>query len=322
MIKLTKKLLFLLSFLLIFIISLSSANAISIGAAPGVMDIGELERGKDYSIDFYLLTNSNNDLLTTLSYMEGKKSMFEKNITSRYTFIPAEASEEDTSEWIRFLRSKIVISTRNSFPVRFPDGSVINANEKATFILSIPNDAESGYHAFEVVLSPTLSGGSGFGVSTIGVTRPIFIFKVSGNAERDGVIEGLAGSRSGNKAVVDVLFRNSGTVTMSARVDSLKVYNETGYYIDTFKGGFVKVPPKSTRILKIYWIDNNSDKQKSIMVEASVDYITGRVTKEAMVTIPKAGVTTRIIESGEEFPWWLLILIIGIIMLYIYWKRR
>ncbi len=313
----------LVSLLLALPLLAGAAKAVSLGAAPGVMEIGELEKGKEYAIDFYLLTNSRQDLLTTLSYMEGKKSMFDRNVSGRYTFVPDETSEEDTSEWIRFLRNKIVVSDKESFPVRFPDGTVVNANEKATFILKVPGDSEPGYHTFEVVLSPKMSGGAtGFGVSTIGVTRPVFIFKVPGKAERSGVIEGVAGSRSGNKAVIDVLFRNSGTVTMSAKVSSMNIYNETGYYIDTLSGGFVKIPPKSTGILRVYWIDQNQDKQKTIRVDATVDYLTGQVSKEAMVTIPRAGITSKVTEKAEEFPWWILILVIGLVLLYVYWRRR
>ncbi len=317
-----KKTIFVFSFIAVFIILFSQVKALSLGAAPGVMEIGKLDRGKSYAVDFYLLTNSKKDMITTLGFREGKKSMYDKNVTGRYTFIPAEASEESIEDWIDFIRSKIVVSDMDSFQVRFPDGTIINANEKATFTLDVPEDAEPGYHSFEVVLTPKLSGGSGSGVSTIGVTRPVFIFQIPGKATRSGVIEGMAGSRTENKAEVDVLFRNTGTVTISARVSSLKVYNETGHYIGTYTGNYVKIPPKSTGILKVYWIDKNRNKQKTIKVEATVDYLTGEVTKEGMVTIPRTGVTTRILESKEDFPWWIIILIIGVILLYLYWKKR
>ncbi|UCG95915.1 MAG: hypothetical protein JSV92_02640 [archaeon] len=318
-----KKTPFLLSLLLVFLLTLAQARGVSLGAAPGVMQIGELEPGREYAVDFYLVTNSRNDLVTSLDFIESRRSMFDHNVTGRYTFIPAEASEEDMSEWLSFLREKVVVSNRESFSVRFPDGSIVNANEKVTIIMDVPPDAEPGYHTYEVVLKPKLSsGGSGTGVSTIGITRPFFIFKIPGVAKREGVIEGVAGSRNGDRAAVDVLFRNSGTVTMSARVSSLKVYNETGYYVGTYDGGYVMVPPKNTGILKVFWRDLDTNEQKNIKIEATVDYLTGKVTKETMVTIPRAGVTARMEVRAEEFPWWIVILIIGLILLYIYWRRR
>ncbi len=323
MVELNKKIITLASFLIFLIAIVSQSKALSLGAAPGVMQIGELERGKEYSVDFYLVTNSAKELVTTLGFKEGRREMMLRNVTGRYTFIPAETSEEDISKWVKFLRSKLAVSTRKSFPIRFPNGEIVNANEKATLILDIPPDAEPGYHYFEVVMSPNLqAGGGGVGVSTIGVTRPIFIFKVPGIAKREGVIEGIAGSRSGGRAVIDVLFRNTGTVTMDARVSSLKIYNETGDYAGTLNGGYVKVPPKTTGILRVYWYDKNTDKQKTIRVEATVDYTTGSVTREAMVTIPKAGVVTKKVVEAGEFPWWIIILLIGLVLLYVYWRRK
>ena len=311
-----------LSFFLVFFAFSEQVSALSIGAAPGVMEIGELQRGKDYAVDFYLLTNSKNDMIVSMSAKEGKKTMFLKNHTSQYTFIPMQASEENVLNWIEFIRKRVVVSDQDSFQVRFPGGSIVNANEKVSFILSVPNDAEAGYHTFEVVLSPKVGSGSGAGLSTIGVTRPVFIFKVPGEATRSGVIEGIAASREGDRVSLDVLFRNTGTVTMTTKISSLRLYNETGHYITTLNGGSVTVPPKSTKIVRINWIDRDMDKQKKIKIEATVDYLTGQITKETMVTIPKAEVMTgNVTGKQEEFPWWVVILILGIVMLYIYWRR-
>lgn len=320
---LLKKILFLSSVLLMSLIFVAQTKAVSLGASPGVMDVGEISAGKQYAVDFYLVTNSYNDLVTDLSFLESRRTMFEKNQTGRYTFIPDEASEEDMGEWLSFLRNKVVVSNKKSFPVRFPDGTTVNANERVTIILDVPQDAEPGYHTFEVVLSPDFKpAGSGTGVSMIGVTRPFFVFKIPGVARREGVVDGMAGSRMGNRAVVDVLFRNTGTVTVSARVSNLNVYDETGNYVGSYNGGYIMVPPKSTGIVKVIWPDRDEEKQKIIKVEATVDYLTGEVTKEAMITIPKGGVTAKAAVKAEEFPWWIIILIIGIVMLYMYWRRR
>lgn len=317
-----KKMCFLLSFALILAMA-GTAKALSLGAAPGVMEIGELERGKEYAVDFYLTTNSDSELLTSFGFIESRRTMFTTNVTGRYTFIPWEASEEDMSGWLKFLREKVVVSAAKKFPVRFPDGSTVNANEKVTILIDVPEDAEPGYHTFEVVMNPTIPNTArGTGVSTIGITRPFFIFKIPGIAKRGGVIDGIAGSRGGGTAVVDVLFRNTGTVTVSAHVSSLKVYDEMGNYLSNYKGGAVKVPPKGTGILKVAWPDRDGSKQKNIRVEATVDYSTGQVTKEGMITIPRSGITAKIEEEAGEFPWWIIILLIGILMLYVYWKRR
>ncbi len=300
------------------------AQALSLGAAPGAMDIGELQPGKQYEVDFYLVTNSENDLVTSLSFLESRKTMFERNATGHYTFIPDEASEEDMKEWLSFLRNVVVVSNKKSFPVKFRDGTTVNANEKVTVVLNVPQDAEPGYHTFEAVLSPDVpvKTGGGAGVAMIGVTRPFFVFKIPGVAERKGTIDGMAGSRMGNRAVVDVLFRNMGTVTVSAKISTLNVYDEMGNYVGTYNGGYIKVPPKSTGIVQVVWPDRDMDKQKTIKVEATVDYVTGQSVKEAMITIPKGGITAKAEMKAEEFPWWIIILIIGLVLLYYYWRRR
>ena len=321
--KQSGKAIVILSFILVFVVLSEPAEALSLGAAPGVMEIGELKRGKEYAVDFYLLTNSKSEMVVGFGTNEAKNSMYARNRTSRYTFIPALASQEDFLDWIEFIRKRVVVSDQDSFKVRFPDGSIVNANEKVSFIIDVPQDAEPGYHAFEVVLKPKIGGGSGMGLSTIGVTRPVFIFKVPGEAERKGVIEGVAASRNGNRVSLDVLFRNTGTVTVSARISSLKIYNETGHYITTVKGGSVLVPPKSTKILRVYWTDEDMTRQKKIKVEATADYLTGRITKETMVTVPKAEVMTgQITGKKEGFPWWMIILALGVVMLFLYWRRR
>ncbi|MFB6075517.1 MAG: hypothetical protein ABEK17_00065 [Candidatus Aenigmatarchaeota archaeon] len=311
---------------IIFCISLivisSSAKAVSIGTAPGVMNIGELERGKEFSIDFYLLTNSGSPILASLKYNEAKRNLYEENHTGKYTFIPSQASEEDTSEWVNFLRKELVVDPDKSTVIRYP-GGVVNADQTATFKIDVPSDAEPGYHAFEVNVNPKMSGtGEGTGVSTIGVTRPVFIFRVPGNVERSGVIEGLAATRESGKARIDVLFRNTGTVTVDARVSSLKVYNATGYYQETLKGGYVKVPPKKTKILKVYWADENRDEEKKRKVEATVDFTTGMASKEGMVNIPKETAETRAKtpEPRTGFPWWLVVVMVGFgFLVFYYW---
>lgn len=300
------------------------AQALSLGAAPGAMDIGELQPGKQYAVDFYLVTNSESDLVTSLSFIESRKTMFERNVTGRYNFIPDEASEEDMKEWLSFLRNMVVVSNKKSFLVKFRDGTTVNANEKVTIIMNVPKDAEPGYHTFETVLSPDVptKTGGGAGVAMIGVTRPFFVFKIPGVAKREGTIDGMAGSRMENRAVVDVLFRNTGTVTVSAKISNLNVYDEMGNYVGSYTGGYIKVPPKSTGIVQVVWPDSDIARQKTIKVEATVDYITGQSVKEGMITIPKSGITAKAAIKAEEFPWWIIILIIGLVLLYYYWKRR
>ncbi|MDY6774137.1 MAG: hypothetical protein SVS85_02955, partial [Candidatus Nanohaloarchaea archaeon] len=159
------------SFILIVLASLFivSSTAVSVGTAPGAMNIGELERGQRYAVDFYLMTTAANPVVVNLAYNPPKNTIFESNTTSRYTFIPMWASEEDMSDWISFQQEKVIVDPSNVITKRFPDGSMIKANAKAKVLIDVPRDAEPGYHAFEVQLNPEISGsGAGQGVQTFG----------------------------------------------------------------------------------------------------------------------------------------------------------
>ncbi|MDY6774138.1 MAG: hypothetical protein SVS85_02960, partial [Candidatus Nanohaloarchaea archaeon] len=154
-------------------------------------------------------------------------------------------------------------------------------------------------------------------------TRPVFIFQVPGEPRRDGRIETLAGTRENGKARIDVLFRNTGSVTVEARVSALQIYNGTGYHMKTLRGPYRKVPPGQTRIFKNYWLDENRDESKKRRVEATIDYKTGVVEKEAMVTIPKRRVQKPSASEREArtgFPMWLAVLVIGVAAVGAYYR--
>ena len=73
-----------LGFLAIFILSFPAA-AMSIGTAPGVYDLGELDSGKNVAFRFYLMTNAKNDMLVTLSYVPVHQDMYEKSETRSFS---------------------------------------------------------------------------------------------------------------------------------------------------------------------------------------------------------------------------------------------
>ncbi|HIE34561.1 MAG TPA: hypothetical protein EYP86_05420 [Candidatus Altiarchaeales archaeon] len=310
---------------LIIAISITT-GAISVGTAPGVYDLGELESGSDVAFRFYLMTNARNDLLVRLSYFPVHKDIYYKNQTRIYKFIPVEASEEDISSWIEIPRNPLLLSPTNVRTISLTNGNTIKANAEADIILHIPDDAEPGYHAGSISLSPrfgTVTGG-GTGVSTIAVTRFIFVFKVAGNAKRDGEIVTMIGERlDDRKARISVLFKNTGTCTMSAYVSELKLYDKFGNLTKTLKSGPVLVSPGDIASIPVFWTGSDVT-PGSYRAEAKVNYITGYATMEGPVEIPaKITVEKKAPPKPEEFeiPWLYILLIIIIIILIIYWLR-
>ncbi len=303
-----------------------AAAAVSLGTAPGVMNMGELKRGKNHVVPFYLITTSSSPLLASLSVREPKHYLYARNHTrddGSYRFIPLHASGEAVQDWVSFQRDQVLVDPSREQVVTTQDGT-IKYNKKATMLVEVPEDADPGYHAYEVGLSPQLSSGSGgLGITTIGVTRPVFIFRVPGEARRSGTIQGVTAGRRKGKARIDVLFRNTGTVTMRVRVPSLKVYNETGYQVARLRTGTTRVAPGETTILKTYWTDDDPNQQKQRRVEATVDYGTGRTTETATVTVPAARIPVdRTEEPAAErpFPTWLIALLAGFAALILYYR--
>jgi len=128
-------------------------------------------------------------MLVTLDYIPVHQDLFSKTETERYTFLAAEASQEDVGSWVEIPRNPLLLSPAKSKVVYLAGGGVVKANEEADVILHIPNNADPGYHAGSISLNPQLaSRGSGTGVTTIAVTRFVFVFRVSGEARRQGEI--------------------------------------------------------------------------------------------------------------------------------------
>jgi len=276
----------LIIFFFVYSNILPSVTAISIGTAPGVMDLGEVKPGQEVYFKFYLVTNSPNDIVVSLSPIPAHMDMYRRNQTTRYTFIPSEASQYDISSWIDILTTPVLVSPSNVKIVYLPDGSVVRANAEVDVKLKVPEDAEPCYYAYGINLSPKLPrGATGVGTMTIGVTRFILVFKVSGAGSRSGeIINIFADRETENRARVDVLFRNTGTCTIQARVDKLELYDKFGNLTKTLRSGYTYVRPNEIKVISSYW--TGDVKPGEYKAEISVDYITGSADGEMSVEVP------------------------------------
>ncbi|MGC9310540.1 MAG: hypothetical protein ACP5E4_02330 [Candidatus Aenigmatarchaeota archaeon] len=309
----------LLHLLAAFLLCALPAQAFSIGTAPGVQYVGDFSPGDSVYVKFYLLTNARSDILTTLTYMRPHLEMYYPNsirMVSAY-----ETSQEDISQWIKFQQNPILVSPRKTIVATLEGGEVVKANAEAVYKLTIPKDAEPGYHVGSVGLSPKVTTGTGgTGIATIGITRYIFVFKVRGVAERVGEIQNVFAQRvDADRARIDVIFRNTGKDTVSVWVDDMEVYDEFGNLVDTLDSGISYVAPGETKILPVYWPARNVS--GTYKADAKVNYITGYAAKAVTIEIPKEiskPSFERVTET--EFPWWLLLLLALLVILIIYWK--
>ncbi len=293
--------------------------SISIGAAPGYYNFGELDKGKKYAGNIYLVTTSDNDIYVSLSYRPPQAAFM---TSAKEGYKLQNASEEDVSKWFSFPLSSILLRPSEKTLIKLADGNLIYANRKATFYLNIPRNSEPGYHMGSIDLTPHLPAGKNApAVGTIGVTRVIVVFKVPGRAVRSGDIVAMEAERTGsNQARIDLLFKNTGTVTESAYPKEVKMFDNLGNVVAVLKGGAVKVKPGETKVMSVYWYSKDL-KSGNYQVKATANWITGEVTKLGSVEVPQKIVKENVIrQPPSKFPWWLIILIVLVIMLIIYWR--
>lgn len=315
----------LVTLILLAVLIIVPANAFSIGAAPGVQYIGDFSPGESTYVKFYLLTNAQSDVVTSLSFMvphidiyyPGGISPIGVNQISAY-----EMSQEPIDKWIAFQQNPVLVSPRKNIIATLEGGEVVKANAEAVYKLSIPNNAEPGYHIGSISFNPKVStSGQGEGVATLGITRYIFIFKVRGVADRNGEVQNVYADRvDKNKARIDVLFKNTGKDTMSVWISNLKISDEVGNEVATLTGGIAYIPPGQTQALQVYWNSNNLS-SGTYQADAKVDFITGFAAKQVSIEIPvQPSAPVSETPTGFDIPWWLIVLIALLLILIIYWK--
>ncbi len=314
------------AFIFLIISFSSSGHALALGMAPGVRDMGDVVRGQDIPVEFYLTSNTDKPLVVSLTYIQVHMDMYRTEKRTYYTFIPSESSEEDISTWITFPQNPILVSPGNQKVVHLPDGKVAKFNQKVTAILHVPKDAEPGYHAGAINLNPIIhqEGSAGTSISTIGITRFVFVFKIPGPAYRDGtIIDFVAERNAKDKVRVDVLFKNTGTTTISASPEKITIFDNYGVVKDNIAAGQIKrIAPGKTDIISGYWYDSEGIDSGNYRAEATVNYITGSATKESTIHIPAQITIPDIpdVATKNEIPWWFILIIMALIGLYIYWR--
>lgn len=212
-------------FLITLVILIPFSSAVSIGASPGFIDLGEVEPGTTQEIDFYITTNNDEEFQVTPSY----------DFSTSYTEDSGSISMENVSEqridgWISWTEETYSINPNTSETYTLPDGSSVNAEGTITLEVDIPPNAEPGYRIGDIELSPSISSsGGGAGARVIGQTVPTFAFKVPGSVNRDIEMDNLQAVRIGQNSVQLIAqLRNTGTATTSLRKATANIYDEDG----------------------------------------------------------------------------------------------
>ncbi len=311
----------LLLSLLVLLLCSNICLALSVGTAPGLLDLGDVKPGERAVGMFYILTNAENDMLVGLSTTNPHLTIFMKEGATG--FVPKNASEESVNGWVKFPENPVFISPKApEIVVRLPSGKTVSANADVEFILDVPRNAEPGYHVGAINLDPKMAAtpSGGTAVSTIGITRFYFVFHVVPDpAIRKGKVVNVFAEREMKNIVrFDTVFQNTGTVTMVARLNELKLFDKENNIVTVLKGGDAKVTPKTTGILSVFW--RGEDIEPGLYTaKVVVDYSTGIISERYDLEIPEA-IKAALPPKPSEFPWWLVILVVLFILFLVYWK--
>ena len=309
--------------LILALLAINEVYAVTMGIMPNVVDLGVVERGKTYVGEIYVVSR---EPVSTLVYVKPgtvPQDLFNPNLPRSYRFEIEEASQEECDGWISVMENPVVVKpviTRMMW-----EGTQIKASKRITFLLKVPEDAEPGYHLASLLLSPKeKSGGAGIGVDINVVVIPLVVFRVEGVAVRSGYITHFDSPRisQGTERII-VFFKNNGTVSVTARIRSLEVYNSTdNKLLARLSGPYVLTKPGKSYQL---WVDWNVEgvPEGTYRVKAIVDWLTGEAEKEGLIELrPYVPVVGKVVKPEERKPIIYVLLLVLLLFVYLEWRRR
>jgi len=305
---------FMLAFMLFF--TFFAYNSLAddrffVGVSPSIVNLGELERGTTNLVKFYIVTVSEDPLLIYLEPEEGTIDFF-NNHYGNFIF---NYSEESSIKWIKLLSNPVEIRPQNE--TIKTNYEAIKGWREVNFLLEVPKDAEPGYHLIKVNPNPsaTPTGEGRVGTRVIAMISVSILFKVPGDAIRDGIIlDTVPGGYRNDDLAIDTYFQNKGTTTITATATQ-KVYDNDGNFITEIQSAREILKPKEVKTLKSF-LPAKDLSLGDYNVFTFVSYTTGTAYKNSTVPITAAALMAR--PEAEEFPTWIFIVFIILIAIVIY----
>ena len=307
--------------LILTIILIGGVSAQSqITTNPGFIDAGNLSRGDEIEMSFFVSVDAQENVTLNVDY--------DQPLASRLWGgdIPVEQnqySQESIRDWID-APDQITVDPTTEVQRGFGRG------DKLLVIgLDIPQDAEPGYDAGRMRLSPTQSaGGEDFGAGTLTSSMPEFMFRIPGEARRNIDLTDLEAIRTGEEEVqLLATFENTGTVTAVSRGGEADVVDSNGRSTGFVSLSSFTLAPGETEQVEATWSGEDGGEYS---LDGTVDYITG----EAYVGPPTAqfAITGAIeqavnIEGGgddsrqtseDSTPLWIVIMVLVVIGAVLY----
>jgi hypothetical protein len=297
---------FALVILIFFLFESSSATEFIVGVSPATINLGKLERGENKIVNFNVVTPSTETLIVSLEAEQGNLDFFSREAYKNFTY---NYSEEILTGWVEFLNNPVELKPSNE--VLKTVGGEIKGWREVSFILTVPKDAEPGYHLIKIKPIPAVPSENlgQAGARVVALTNVNVLFYIPGDAIRDGVIlDVVPGNYVGNRLEIYTYFKNTGTVTISARAYHEIIANNS---VSNISSSTELVKPGETKILKSY-LDVYKDMPQEIEIKTTVNYVTGFKYKASKISLPPA-VAQYVTIPKYQIPWWMIVIIIIII---------
>ena len=273
-------------FILLLLFS-GAVTAVSIGTAPGSLDLGTVSPGSTVEQNVYIRAS---DVGQNFTVRPSANSISPRSLFSGGLENKDEISEQDGVEWWSFEETTVDPST-DLPPSEIEDSGVPNVQGATQFTLQIPRDAEPGYRYGHIRLNADLgsANGSGSGARIVTPTRLSYNFRVAGEVRRNIVVDSsqTRAFRLGeDQAAVEVLLRNEGTVTTSTDNFQVDVLDATGATEATLTAGDAELEPGEERYVEASWGSEDGIEEGAYQIDGEVDYLTGEATASGSFSLP------------------------------------
>ena len=312
-----KKIIIAMLILIIFL-NVSLAQETILGISPSHIDLGNLKRGEKKLVTFTVISPTHEKILISLSSNDGdlrflNKPSFKDKV---YNF-----SDESTSNWVNFVKNPVELEPLEE-KIGIKKGLVKGARE-------VPESAEPGFHLVRIIpypaSKPSITAPGTIGISVVTTAEVLVTFNVDGEAIRDGkIVDVIFNKYSGNVLEGSVLFKNTGTVTIKARITNITILNEDNSIVESV-GNFGEVLVKPGEMTKMNFIINSQKivGNKDYNVFAEVNYLTGKDDIITKARVPTSLVVLTSKEAKEiDITILITILIFLAILFLVYRKRR
>jgi len=294
----------------------------SVGAAPSIFELGEVEPGETIEKNIYVQTNFQNEFVVNPSVNTGPHDGHFSNENS----LAHEISEADIDDWIE-TEENVPVDPNDTQSYELSDGTSVNANAYFNFRLEVPGNAEPGYYFGRIRLNPEIeSEENGAGTTNWGETIPTFRFQVPGQAERSIEVTDVNGIRIGEEQVQLIMqLQNTGTVTTRMTGGNLSILDIDGFEIDE-----LSMPPATLAPGEVAEVDRNWDYEDleggNYEVDGLGDYRTGETYISGDFSVSSVIRDRQTIdqpeaeqdEEGFDIPFTLVIMILLILGTVLY----